>query len=117
MKTDLDRWVDLEGPPPEGVCELLDAVVPPMTAEHAARLDAKVFAAVAADRRRAARRRALAWVAATSGALAVLAASGGGAVVVAHRLQRSTVRAAARIAPAPASPVVHEAPDAGAPRR
>jgi hypothetical protein len=64
MKTDLDRWVDLEGPPPEGVRELLDAVVPPLTAEHGARLDARVFAAVAEDRRRAARRRALTWAAA-----------------------------------------------------
>lgn len=56
MKDELDRWVDLEGPPPEGVRRLLDAAC---EADRLARLDQRVLAAVAEDRRRWARRRAL----------------------------------------------------------
>ena len=58
---DLDRWVNLEGPPPEGVRELLDAAsgIPPMTPELEERLDRRLNAALAADRRRWARRRTL----------------------------------------------------------
>jgi hypothetical protein len=58
---DLDRWVSLEGPPPEGVRELLDAAcgIPPMTPELEERLDRRLYAALATDRRRWARRRTL----------------------------------------------------------
>src|SRR5580704_14232506 len=58
---DLDRWINLEGPPPEGVRELLDAAcdVPPMTPELEERLDRRVHAALAVDRRRRARQRTI----------------------------------------------------------
>ncbi len=79
MKDELDRWVDLEGPPPEDVQRLLDAAC---EADRMARLDRKVLAAVAEDRRRWARRRALAR--ALGGLL--VAACLGGAGVVAVRL-------------------------------
>jgi hypothetical protein len=83
VNDDLDRWVNLEGPPPEGVRELLDAAcdVPGMTPEQEARLDLRLFAALAEDRRRRARRRALKRI--LGGGLA--AACLGGAMVVAFR--------------------------------
>jgi hypothetical protein len=61
LNDDLERWINLEGPPPDDVRALLDvACGPPRVApEHQARTDARVFAAVAEDRRRWARRRAL----------------------------------------------------------
>ena len=61
---DTERWINLEGPEPPGIRELFDAARADrdphphhhaeleMTPERAARLERRVFAAVAADRRR-----------------------------------------------------------------
>jgi len=77
VKDELDRWVDLEGPPPEGVRRLLDAAC---EADRLKRLDAKVLAAVAEDRRRWARRRAL--KRALGGLLVAVCMAGAGVVAV-----------------------------------
>jgi hypothetical protein len=78
MKDALDRWVDLEGPEPDDIRELLDAAcdVPDMTPEQDERMTRTLFAAIAEDRRRWARRRAL-----RRGLYAGLAAAGLAAAV------------------------------------
>jgi hypothetical protein len=97
MKTDLDRWVDVEGPPPEGVRELLDAVVPPLTPELQERLDRKVFAAIAAhDRKRAARRRALGLGAVAAFLALAVASVGGSGLIAARARKRTAAREAAK---------------------
>jgi hypothetical protein len=56
---DIDRWINLEGPEPPQIRELLDAAreVPELTPELSARLDRNFYAALAAQRRRHARER------------------------------------------------------------
>ena len=58
---DLERWINLEGPPPDEIRELLDVACgrPHTTRAALDRLDARILAAVAEDRRRWARRRAV----------------------------------------------------------
>jgi hypothetical protein len=84
LNDELERWIDVEGPPPEDVGRLLDAAcgIYRMTPEQQARLDARVFAAVAEDRRRRARQRA----AKRALGAALVAACVAGAIVVALRL-------------------------------
>ena len=84
MNDDLERWINLEGPPPEDIGRLLDAAcgIYRMTPEQQARLDARVFASVAEDRRRGARLCALKRV--LGGAL--VAGCVAGAIVLALRL-------------------------------
>ena len=74
---ELDRWVDLEGPPPAGVRELLGAAcsAPPLTPELEERLDRRLAEALAVERARwARRRRAKRWLGA--GLLAACLTSG-----------------------------------------
>jgi hypothetical protein len=96
--SDLDRWVNLEGPPPPGVRELLDAACPPLSPEKEAELDRKMYAALAADRRlwdRARRRtEAVKWIAVA----AVFATAFGAGVLGAVTLVRG------RTPPAPSMP-------------
>jgi hypothetical protein len=114
MKSDLDRWVDVEGPPPEGVRELLDAVVPPLTPELQEQLDRKVFAAIAAhDRKRAARRRALGLGAAAAFLALAAAGVGGGSLIAARMPKRATERNAARLDGPGAPPAPSVRPDGG----
>jgi hypothetical protein len=84
VNDDLDRWIHLEGPPPDEIRELLDAAIedPDLTPEREARMDRRLFAAIAEDRRRWAQRRALRR--ALGGGLA--AACVVGALVLAFRL-------------------------------
>jgi hypothetical protein len=79
---DLDRWVNLEGPEPDDIRELLDAACDERTPEEEARMERNLFAAIAEDRRRWAQRRTRTRV--LGGAL--LAACLGGALAVALRL-------------------------------
>jgi hypothetical protein len=77
VNDDLERWINLEGPPPDGVRELLDAAcgVHEMTPEQEARMDRRLHAALAEDRRRRARRRA--FTRGLSGALAAACLAAG----------------------------------------
>jgi anti-sigma-K factor RskA len=77
---ELDRWVAVEGPPPEGVRELLDAAAPPLSPALEAALDARLRAAIADEDRRRAQRRTLTWRVALAAAAAIAAAAGGLAV-------------------------------------
>jgi hypothetical protein len=54
---DLDRWVNLEGPEPDDIRDLLDAACDDRTPEEEERMERRIFAAIAEDRRRWARRR------------------------------------------------------------
>jgi len=58
---DLERWIHIEGPPPDEIRALLDVAcgLPPTTRAQLDHLDARILAAVAEDRRRWARRRAI----------------------------------------------------------
>jgi hypothetical protein len=47
---DLDRWAEQGGPPPPGMREVLDVLAPPLSPEHEAALDRRVYAAIAEDR-------------------------------------------------------------------
>ena len=63
---DVDRWINLEGPEPAGIRELMDAArdvrdVPPMTAEQRERMRHSFFAALHGRRRREAVTRVAAW--------------------------------------------------------
>ena len=84
---DVDRWINLEGPPPPGIRELLDAAraaprvepVPELSPELAEELDRLVAVAIAAEDARWARERrmkvgltVLALVAAALGALVLV---------------------------------------------
>jgi hypothetical protein len=91
---DVDRWVNLEGPEPEGIRELLDAAreVPDMTPEQEARMDRSLHAAIAEDRRRWARQRTVKRVL----ALGLVAACLAFAVVLAIRLAAPPDLATAR---------------------
>jgi hypothetical protein len=73
---DLDRWVNLEGPEPQGVRELLDAAqgAAELTPERQARLDSRLFGAIAEERRRRQRRRTMIWVGAGTATALALAA-------------------------------------------
>jgi hypothetical protein len=61
VNDEIDRWVNLEGPPPDPIRDLLDAAcdVPDLTPEQDARLTQRLYAAIAEDRRQRARQRTL----------------------------------------------------------
>lgn len=95
---DLERWINLEGPPPTGVRELLDAVcdVSEMTPELEARLERRVYAALAVDRRRRAWLRALKRV--LGGGL-VAGCLAGAALLVIHLTAPPELAVARRVQP------------------
>jgi anti-sigma factor RsiW len=118
--TDVDRWINLQGPEPRGVRELLDAVrdVPEPTAEEDAALTRSIYQAIAARRRRD---RTVRW-AAVAAAAAVFAVGLGGVAAVALRedapdtmrsvdVAREPARAAAA---GPTTSAAAAAPDGGA---
>jgi hypothetical protein len=74
-----DRWVSLEGPPPDEIHEVLDLLAPPMSPDRIARLDARVYAAIAAEERRLERRRRIKRTAAVFAVAAASLAGAGGA--------------------------------------
>lgn len=80
---DIERWVNLEGPEPEGIRELMDAgrEVPDLTPEQAGRMQRSFLKALAAQRRRRARAQKAKWALAAG----LLAAGAAAVVVVALR--------------------------------
>jgi hypothetical protein len=77
VSDDLDRWVNLEGPEPDGVRELLDRAHggAELTPEQQARLDDRLYAAIAEhDRRRASQRAMVGRITKGAGILAIAAA-------------------------------------------
>ncbi len=115
MSDDLERWVDLEGPEPDDVRELLDAAcgVPALSPEQEERMHRRMHAAVAEDRRRWARRRA---VTRAVGGVVVAACVAGGSFLALHRLAaRSEVAVARGGLPNVARPVTVEVGDTDRP--
>jgi len=118
MKDDIDRWVNLEGPPPKGVSELLDTVVPRLDGDLEARLDKRVFDAIAREEKRLeTRRRIVTWAVAAVFIVVFLAAGTGGAVKIARSFKESNQRDGLRIELPPDDRNMRAAPDGGAPRR
>ena len=114
---EIDRWVALEGPPPPGVRQLLDLMVPPMSPEKEAELDARLFAAIEEDRRREERRNKLKWIAAFAAAAALFASCTGAATLAYRRGQIDTSRATPAVHVFDTSLLTPDVtPDGGAPR-
>ncbi|MFO0758924.1 MAG: hypothetical protein U0359_20695 [Byssovorax sp.] len=78
---DIERWVNLEGEPPAGIRELLEAgrEVPDLTPEESASMESSFLEALAARRRKRARARKAKWA---IGATALVAAAAGIAMLV-----------------------------------
>jgi hypothetical protein len=76
---DVERWVHLEGPEPEGIRELMDAgrEVPDLTPEQAERMRRSFLKALAAQRRKRGREQKAKWALAAG-----LLAAGAAAVVM-----------------------------------
>jgi hypothetical protein len=134
VSDDVDRWVNMEGPEPEGVRQLLDGSVEPpvLTPEREAALDRRVYAIVAEKRAKHARQRVVKQVG--LGAATAFAIAAGVVLVVRsamapdpvagnptptdHRRAREipTMRAPG-LSPPPALSETAEPPDAGSARR
>jgi hypothetical protein len=73
----LDRWVNLEGEPPPGIRELLEAgrEVPERTPDEVASMERTFLRALAAQRRRQAKARQAKWALAAGGLVAGVAAA------------------------------------------
>lgn len=122
---DVERWINLEGPEPEGIRELLDAArqaareVPEMSPELEAELDRSIAVALAAQRRGWARARrlkvglAVGAGAAAAGAVGVLVLRAGalaGAGLASEAMPNALMRDQAE----PSVSATARAPDAGA---
>jgi hypothetical protein len=94
MNEDFDRWVNVEGPEPESVRKLFDAVPddPELTPEREERMERRLYAALAEERRRRTRRRIATTVLGAGLALACAA----GALALAMRLPALTSPAVAQ---------------------
>jgi hypothetical protein len=75
---DVERWVNLEGPEPEGIRELMDEgrEVPDLTPEQAARMQRSFLEALAAQRRKRARKQKTKWALAAGLLAAAVAVAG-----------------------------------------
>jgi hypothetical protein len=79
---DVDRWVNLDGPEPAGIRELMDAgrEVDELTPEQAARLERAFFKALDAQERKEARERKARWSMRALGTALVIAGAAAAAI-------------------------------------